>query len=122
MTAPNLVAPTTISAKTATLAVTDSLSAIVTASPAGSIVRLASLVVSNVDATTPYTVGVQFNRSAGASTAYLVKNLSIPAGTNVLLIGRDAPIYLEGATGDTLLLIASANSKIEAVCSYELVV
>jgi hypothetical protein len=114
MAAPNLINSTAIYGKTAVLAATTSATAIVTNSAAsGKVLKINALYVSNIDASVNYTITMDIFRS---STAYRIGNvISVPAAATLDVISKS--IYLE--EGDTLRLTASANSKLEAVCSYE---
>ena len=114
MAAPNIVNVTTIYGKTAPLAVTTSATAIITNSAAsGLVLKVDTLLVSNVNGTTNATVNVDLYRS---STAYRIAYLmTVPAGATLDVLNKY--LYLE--EGDALRLTASANSYIEAVASYE---
>ena len=114
MSAPNIVGVTTITGKTAVQAVTTSATAIVTNSAAsGKVFKINALYVSNVDGATAADVNVDLFRS---STAYhIAKTVSVPADATLDIISKS--IYLE--EGDSLRLTASADSDLEAVCSYE---
>ena len=114
MAAPNIVGVTTITGKTAVQAVTTSATAIVTNSAAsGKVFKVNALYVSNVDGTNAADINVDLYRS---STAYhIAKTVSVPADATLDIISKS--IYLE--EGDSLRLTASANSDLEAVCSYE---
>jgi len=114
MAAPNIVGVTTITAKTAVMAVTTSATAIVTNSAAsGKVFKVNALYVSNVDGTNVADINVDIFRS---STAYHIgKTISVPADATLDVINKS--FYLE--EGDALRLTASANSDLEAVCSYE---
>ena len=114
MAAPNIVNVTTILGKTAVQQVTTSATAIVTNTAAsGKVFKVNALYVSNVDGTSAADVNVDIFRS---STAYHVaKTVSVPADATLDVISKS--IYLE--EGDSLRLTASANSDLEAVCSYE---
>lgn len=116
MAAPNLVSPSSILSKTGVLLATTTPTAIVgNAAASGKVLRVASLILSNNDASVLYKATVDVYRGG---VAYRVgAGVSINAGTTIVLVGRDAPVYLE--EGDQLRVYASANSKIEAVCSYE---
>lgn len=116
MAAPNIVNVTTITGKTAVLAVTTSATAIVTNSAAsGQVLKVNALYVSNVDGTSSADINVDIFRS---STAYhIAKTVNVPADATLDVISKS--IYLE--EGDTLRLTASANSDLEAVCSYEII-
>ncbi len=114
MAAPNIVGVVTITGKTAVQAVTTSATAIVTNSAAsGKVFKVNALYVSNVDGTNAADVNVDIFRS---STAYhIAKTVVVPADATLDIISKS--IYLE--EGDSLRLTASANSDLEAVCSYE---
>jgi len=114
MAAPNIVGVVTITGKTAVQAVTTSATAIVTNSAdSGKVFKVNALYVSNVDGTSAADVNVDIYRS---STAYHVaKTVSVPADATLDIVSKS--IYLE--EGDALRLTASANSDLEAVCSYE---
>jgi hypothetical protein len=105
----------TVSPKTAFLSVTTSATAIVTAG-ANDACDIKTLIISNISATAR-TITVDIYRSAAAKT--VCSAISIPAYSMVVLIGRDAPVYLEAS--DALRLTASANSALVATASYELV-
>lgn len=114
MAAPNIVNVSTITGKTAVLAVTTSATAIVTNSAASNkVFKINALYVANIDGTNACDVTVDLFRS---STAYrIASTISVPADSTMDIISK--AIYLE--EGDTLRLTASANSDLEAVCSYE---
>lgn len=116
MAAPNIVGVTTITGKTAVLAVTNSATAIVTNSAAsGKVFKINSLVVANVDGTNSATITVDVFRSAVAYR--LAFTITVPADATLVVISKDTAIYLE--EGDSLRCTASANGDLEAVCSYE---
>lgn len=114
MAAPNIVGVTTITGKTAVLAVTTSATAIVTnSSSSGKVFKVNALYVANIDGTNACDLTVDLFRS---STAYkIASTVSVPADTTLDVISKS--IYLE--EGDSLRLTAGANSDLEAVCSYE---
>lgn len=116
MAAPNIVNVATITGKTSVLAVTTSATAIVTNSgSSGQVYKINALYVSNVDGTNNADLNVDLYRS---STAYhIAKTVTVPADATLDVISKS--IYLE--EGDSLRLTASANSDLEAVCSYEII-
>ena len=114
MAAPNILASTLVNGKTAVQSVTTSATAILTNS-AGSnkVLKVNALYVSNVDGTTNYTLTMDLFRSSVAyRLGYLI---TVPAASTLDVISK--AFYLE--EGDTLRLTASANTKLEAICSYE---
>lgn len=118
MAAPNIVAVTTITGKTAVLAVTTSATAIVTNSAAsGQVLKVNALYVANVDGTNAADVNVDIYRSSASVAYHIAKTVLVPADATLDIISKS--IYLE--EGDTLRLTASSNSDLEAVCSYEII-
>ena len=116
MAAPNIVDVTTITGKTAVQAVSTIATEIVTNSAASNTVfKINSLVVSNVDGTNSADITVDLFRS---SVAYEVaRTITVPADASLVVISKETAIYLE--EGDSLRCTASANSDLEAICSYE---
>lgn len=116
MAAPNIVGVTTITGKTAVQAVSTTATAIVTNSAASNkVFKINSLVVSNVDGTNAADITVDLYRSA---VAYEVAStITVPADASLVVISKETALYLE--EGDSLRCTASANSDLEAVCSYE---
>jgi hypothetical protein len=114
MAAPNIVNVATITGKTAVQAITTSATAIVTNSgSSGKVYKVNALYISNVDGVNNADVTVDLYRS---STAYrIVNTVVVPADAVLDVISK--AFYLE--EGDSLRLTASANSDLEAVCSYE---
>ena len=114
MAAPNIVNVATITGKTAVQAITTSATAIVTNSgSSGKVFKVNALYISNVDGVNNADITVDLFRS---STAYrIVYTVVVPADAVLDVISKS--FYLE--EGDSLRLTASANSKLEAVCSYE---
>ncbi len=114
MTAPNIVTVKKIYGKTSALLVTDSATAIIeNTSGSGKVLKINSLIIGNIDASTSYDITVDFYRS---STAYRFANtIAVPAKASLDVIQKS--IYLE--EGDSLRLTGSTSLKLEAVCSYE---
>lgn len=116
MAAPNLLGITTVTGKSAVLAVTTTATDIVSNSAAsGKVLKINSLIVSNVDGTNAADISVSLFRS---STEYnLASTVAVPADASFVAISKDTAVYLE--EGDSLRLTASADGDLEAVCSYE---
>lgn len=114
MAAPNIVNVATITGKTAVQVITTTPTAIVTNSAASNkVFKINALYVSNIDGTNAADINVDLFRS---SVAYRIAyTVSVPADATLDVISK--AIYLE--EGDSLRLTASANSRLEAVCSYE---
>jgi len=84
-----------------------------TASNSNKVLKVNALYVANVDGTNAADISVALYRSG---VAYKIAHtVSVPADSTLDVISKS--IYLE--EGDDLRLTASANSDLEAVCSYE---
>ena len=118
MAAPNIVNVTTITGKTAVQSVTTTISAIVTnATSSGTVVKVNSLTVANIDGTNAADITVDIFRS---STSYkLASTITVPADATLVVISKDNSIYLE--EGDSIRCQASATGDLQAVCSYEII-
>lgn len=116
MANPNIINVAGIFGKTAVQAVTTSATAIVTNnSGSNKIFKINSLVIANVNGTASADITVDVFRS---SVAYkIASTVSVPPDASLVVVTKDTLIYLE--EGDALRLTASANSSLEAICSYE---
>lgn len=114
MTAPNIKSPTTINGKTAVQLVGTSPAAIISnAAGSGKVLRVNTLYIGNVDATTAYDITVDLYRGGVAYRPFPTVGITQKMTLDVL----SKAIYLE--EGDSLRLTASAASKLEALASYE---
>ena len=114
MAAPNIVNVATITGKTAVQAVGTSATAIVTNSAgSGKVFKINALYVANVDGSVAADITVDIYRS---TTSYpIAYTVQVPADDVLDIVSK--AIYLE--EGDSLRCLASAVSKLTAVCSYE---
>lgn len=118
MAAPNLVAPTTINGKTIGAALTTSSADILTnSSGSNSVLKVNSVYVANIDGTSSADVTVTVYDSSAAASYNLAKTIAVPADATLVVVDKDAYIYLE--EGDKIAALASANSDLEIVISYE---
>ena len=116
MANPNIVAVTEIYGKLNVQTVTTSPSAIVSNNAgSGKIIKINSLIVSNVDGTNAATLNVDIFRSSTA--IHVIKGVSIAAASSFTAIDKSITVYLE--EGDSLRVTASANGDLEAIVSYE---
>jgi len=114
MANPNIAQTASILGRTELQAVTTSATAIATNGAASNkVFKVNALYVANVDGVNSADVTVDIFRS---STAYKIAHtVAVPADSTLDVISKS--LYLE--EGDALRLTASANSDLEAVCSYE---
>lgn len=116
MANPNIVNVTTILGHVVGAAVTTTATALVSnAASSGKIVKLNALSVANIGSSSA-TITVDVYKSQ--TTAYrLAYAIAVPAGATLVIFSKDTSVYLE--ENDSLRVTASANSALEAVCSYE---
>jgi hypothetical protein len=121
MAAPNIIAATSVLGKTATvdLTTTSATEVLSNADSSGKVFKVNTLIVANVDGTNAadITVAVYSEDNIGGTPIDIVQSKAVAAKTNLVVISRDTPIYLEedrsiGAT-------ASAGGDLQIVASYE---
>jgi hypothetical protein len=116
MANPNIAALTTINGNTQVQSVTTAATAIAdNPSSSGKILKINSLIISNIHASNAADITVDLYRN---TTAYkLVSTISVGADTSFTAIDKTLSIYL--MEGDSLRLTAGTNSVLQAVCSFE---
>jgi len=117
MTAPNLLASTTVTGKTVlSLLTTVTANVLTNASGSSTVAKVENIVLTNYSNATA-TANVLVNRSA--TTYYVGGTISIPANSALTLIGKDASFYLE--EGDVMQANVSANTAVSMTAGYELI-
>lgn len=114
MANPNIIQATSILGKTDVMAVSTTATSITTAG-AGRVLRMNSLVVCNINGSTPVDVSVSLRRSN--VDYYIASAISVPATSSVVVIGKENPMYVN--EGDSLRIIAGTAGDAHATCSYE---
>ena len=117
MAAPNVVNVTSIIGKTQGGAVATTLGDWVVC-PTDKLIKVNSVIVSNVDGSAPADVDVIFYDSSATASVHLAKTVTVPAKSTLIVLGKDAPIYLE--EGDKIQAKASAAGDLEIVTSFEI--
>lgn len=120
MAAPNIANPTTITGKTTFVAVgTSATSVLSNAASSNQVLKVNSLVVSNVDGVNSATVTVSvYSAAALGGTAYKIcHTVTVPADASLVVIEKSSQIYLE--ENQSIGALASAAGDLEIVCSYE---
>lgn len=120
MAAPNLLSPTTINGKTTTLSLTTAqVSVLSNASGSGKVLKINALYVSNVDGTNNADVNINYYSAAslGGTATEIVSTVVVPADSTLVVIDKDAYVYLE--EDRSLGASASASGDLKVVCSYE---
>jgi len=116
MAAPNIVNVSTITGKTAVLAVTTTPTDIVSnAANSDTVLKINYLSIANIDGAAAAEVTISLFRS---SVEYKIAHtIQIPADASLSALDRS--MYLE--EGDSLRITASVNGDLQAVCSYEVI-
>jgi hypothetical protein len=118
MAAPNIVNVATITGKTVGAALTTSSADIVTNSAASNkVFKVNSIRVANVNGGASADVTVGFYDASTTTTYRLAFTVNVPADASLVVLDKDAQIYLE--EGDKITALASVNSFLEIVVSYE---
>lgn len=116
MAAPNLANITKITGNTNVQTVTTTATAIVTnQSSSNQVFKLNTLTCANVSNINVALCTTEFYRN---SVAYpIASNVQIPPQATLMVVGKDAPFYLE--EGDAIRLRADYSNTVVAVASFE---
>ena len=129
MANPNIVSVTSIKAGNAGWNLSSTLTATLLTVDADKILKINSIICSNVDGTNAATLNLYVDGIATSShsdgvtttgtdaTVYLAKTISVPADATLVVI--DSPIYL--MEGDILKGGASAASDLDLFVSFEII-
>lgn len=116
MATPNLLNITSVVGNTALGNVsTSSVTLVENSASSNTVIKLSSILISNVDGANLATINVAIVRSG--HPYYIAKTINVPADSTLDVLNKS--IYL--IEGDTLTTSASANNHLQAVCSYEIV-
>ena len=117
MAAPNIVNVTSIYGKTVCQELDTTLTTAIVPNNSGSnkLLKLNSIIISNIDGTNAAEVTISVHN--GTADFYLAKTVTVPADSTLIVLGKDAPIYLE--ENQILRGGASANGDLHCIVSYE---
>jgi len=117
MAAPNIVNVTTITGKTVGANVSSSLTSLVlNSSGSGDVYKINSLLISNIDGENNAEVDITFYDNQSVDY-YVAKTIVVPADATLDVLSKS--LYLE--ENDSIRVKASANSDLQAVCSFEII-
>jgi len=121
MAAPNIVDVSTITGKSATIALstTSQTTLVSNAASSGKVFKINMIQVANVDGTNAADVTVDVHSAAaGGGTAYsLVATASVPADSSLIALDKSTALYLE--EDKSITATASAANDLEVIVSYE---
>ena len=129
MANPNIVSVSSIYAGNAGWNLSNTLTATLLTVDADKIVKINSIICSNVDGTNSATLNLYVDgmgagtdgvTTTGAdATIYIAKTIAVPADATLVLIDKNSSIYL--MEGDVLKGGASAASDLDLFVSYEII-
>lgn len=121
MAAPNIVNVSTITGKSATIALstTSATTLVSNAAASGKVFKINMIQVANVDGTNAADVTVDLHTAAsGGGTAYsLVSTISVPADASLVVLDKSTALYLE--EDRSITATAGTASDLEVIISYE---
>ena len=118
----NIVAVTSIYGYTKTYAITTA-GVVVANNTASSnkLYKINLLSISNVDCVNDATVTVQIRTAVASSPVarHLVKTVTVPAESTLIVIDKNTSLYLEEDMD--IKVLASTAGDLEAICSYDVI-
>ena len=118
MATPNLLALTTVTGRSAVYAATNSIASpgVANAVSSGKLLRVNLIIASNILGSAACNLSVSLYRAS--THTYIVSTLPIPANASVIVLGKsDGGLNL--MEGDAIYALASANSAIDLIISYD---
>ena len=116
MAAPNLVNVSSIYGKTVGAAIGTSDADWVTC-PAEKVLKINTITVANVDGSSSVDITIKWYDASASASFQIASTVTLPADSTLVVMGKDAPLYLE--EGDRIRGLASAAGDAEVTISYE---
>ena len=121
MANPNIVDVTTITGKSATIALstTSATTLVSNAASSGKVFKINMIQVANVDGSNAADITIDVHSAAsGGGTAYsLVSTISVPADASLVALDKGTAIYLE--EDRSITATAGTANDLEVIVSYE---
>ena len=117
MAAPNILSATSIYGKTVGRALDTTLTTGVLTCAANKVLKINSIIVSNIDGSSAADVTASFYDSTAATSYQIASTVSVPADSTLIVLGKESPIYLEES--DEIRAGASANGDLVMIVSYD---
>ena len=121
MAEPNLVNVTSIYGKSKLELLKDDAidnsNASILTTPAEKLIKINSIIVSNIDGTNSADVSVYFYDDSATARYSIATTVAVPADSTLVVVGKDSPIYLEES--DQIEAGASATNDLAILISYE---
>jgi len=121
MAAPNIVDVTTITGKSATIALstTSATQLVSNAASSGKVFKINMIQVANVDGSNAadVTVDLHSQDDIGGTAYSLVSTISVPADASLVVVDKNTAIYLE--EDKSISATAGTANDLEVIVSYE---
>jgi hypothetical protein len=117
MAAPNIVNVTSIYGKTMGAALGTSTTTDILTCGSDKVLKINSIIVSNIDGTNNADATVYFYDSSAATRYALAYTITVPSDSTLVIVGKDNPIYLEES--DQIEAGANVVSDLQIIISYE---
>ena len=117
MAAPNIVQVSSLYGKTVGAALGTTLTTDILTCPADKLIKVNTIIVSNVDGTADVDVSVSFYDSSATTQYRLTSTIAVPADSTLVVVNKENPIYLEES--DTIRAGASVSGDAEIIISYD---
>ena len=117
MAAPNIVNVTSIYGRTQGAALGTTTTTDILACPSDKLLKINSIIVSNIDGSNSADVTVYFYDSSASLRLAIADAVTVPAKSTLVVIGKDSPIYL--AESDQIEAGATATGDLHLIISFE---
>lgn len=117
MAAPNIVGVTSIYGKTMGASLSTTTTTDILTCPVDKVLKINSIIVSNVDGTNDGDVTVYFVNATNSTRYALAYTITVPAKATLIVLGKDSPIYLEEY--DQIEAGRGEVGTLEMIISYE---
>tara|TARA_R110000772_G_scaffold185964_1_gene297154 strand:- start:1391 stop:1765 length:375 start_codon:yes stop_codon:yes gene_type:complete len=121
MSAPNIVNVATITGKTAvvSLSSTNATTIVSNAASSSKVFKINSITVANVDGTNAADITVSYysQDDIGGTATEIVKTVSVPADSTLVVVDKNTSIYLE--EDKSIGAQAAVANDLKVLCSYE---
>lgn len=121
MALPDLNNPTKVEAKNSEVSLTDTSATqlISNAASSGKSILVEAIYVANIETASPVSVTLRHHQGATDSgTGFeLAPGVSVPPNATLILVSRDASVFL--MEGESLYVTAGASNKLKVSCYYK---
>tara|TARA_B100000131_G_C18040069_1_gene582043 strand:- start:837 stop:1214 length:378 start_codon:yes stop_codon:yes gene_type:complete len=120
MAAPNILSATSIYGKTVGCELNTTITQGILTCASNKVLKIVSIIAANIDGASGADVTVVFqddSKTGNLGVNTIANTVNVPADASIIIVGKDAPIYLEES--DEIRAGASANGDIMLTVAYE---